>query len=458
MTYSSYLCDRTFKDSSEVTSIFRVLRRRCWGDIIQVLDAIAYSKQASGKDYHNGWIKIEQSKLASKTNYTRSYLSTQILELQAVGLLELRRKNFECYCYKFTSLAKEIFSAIARLEYSKFAEIKSLVRGVLHQLSAEFSRFTAAPAEQIVSFWSQIRESLMTVIENSKGDVQLSTYKQNPFQNPFQNNQLTNNEVADVVTFSVLSHSHGRETRPRCAADKENTDTLETPSSEPTPTQPLAKSEILEETNFPAAHDKLKPKAAQEKRQEAERKCAGGSFPQTPSLGRRQKGEPTDDCEGEGNITKPSALCPRTSASCDYQIELAAIGVAVQNVDWVIRQIPKSERDRVVAQAIAWISEQKWVEQPAAAFVNAVRGRKRSARAVDVELRQIIDTHQTEAQQFSQWYAIAKRRGRVDYSQGDKEHYALVTLPDGVTMPWHQARDYLAVLMAADDELEAKNV
>jgi DNA-binding MarR family transcriptional regulator len=415
--YSSYLCDRTFKDSSEVTSIFRVLRRRCWGDIIQVLDAIAYSKQASGKDYHNGWIKIEQSKLASKTNYTRSYLSTQILELQAVGLLELRRENFECYCYKFTPLAKEIFQAIARLPIDRFAEIKSLVRDRLHQFAIEFSKFTAAPAEQITSFWSHVRQSLTGIGDKSKGDVQLSTYKQNPFQDPFQNNQLTT-QVADVVIFSVLSHSHGRVSRPRCAADKENTDTLTAPISEPAETQLLAKSEILEETNFSATHDEPKPKATQVN-------CLD-----SPSCG--------------GNLREANR----------YQIQLAAIGVAIQNVEWIIRQIPKSERDRVVDDAIAWVAEQKWVEQPAAAFVSAIRGRKKSARVVDEELRQIIDTHQTEAQQFSQWYAIAKRRGHVDYSQGDKEHYALVTLPDGVTLPWHKARDYLAVLMESDDRLE----
>ncbi len=184
--YSSYLCDRTFKDSSEVLNIFRVLRRRCWGDILQTLDAIAYSKVASGKDYHNGWIKIEQSKLAARTNYTRSYLSTQILELQAVGLLELKRENFECYCYKFTSLAKEIFQAIARLPIDRFAEIKSLVRDRLYQFASEFSKFTAAPIEQITSLWSQIRESLTTIGEKLTGDVHFSPYIQDPFQEPYQ--------------------------------------------------------------------------------------------------------------------------------------------------------------------------------------------------------------------------------------------------------------------------------
>ncbi len=403
--YSSYLCDRVFKDSSEVTSIFRVLRRRCWGDIIQVLDAIAYSKQASGKDYHNGWIKIEQSKLALRTGYTRSYISTQILELQAVGLLELYRDKFDCYRYKFTPLAREIFSAIAKLPVDRFAEIKSLVRDGLHQFAIEFSKFTAAPSEQIIGFWSHIRESLTGVFDDRIGDVQLSPYIQDPFQEPLQNNQLTTSQL-DVVIFS---------------ADKP--ETPEIPISEPATTQPLAKSETLFEENLPATCDNL----------------THYSVHSTP------KAQPP----------KPNPQSPAPDTQLNYQIELAAIGVAVQNVEWIIRQIPKIERDRVVSDAIAWVSEQKWVEQPAAAFVSAIRGRKKSAKLVDEELRQIINTHQTEAQQFSQWYASAKRRGRVEYSQGSQEHYALVTLPDGLTMPWQQARDYLAVSMQADEELEA---
>jgi DNA-binding MarR family transcriptional regulator len=224
--YQSYLCDREFKDSAEVANVFRVLRRRCWGDILQTLDAIAYSKQASGKDYHNGWIKIEQSKLADRTGYTRSYLSTQVLELEAIGLLELRREKFECYRYKFTPLAKEIFGALSRVEPRKFSEIKSSIRDLLRQLATAFTRFTLAPADRIASFWSQVaeylscrtqlggnlpvdaplrtgsplvggpaqlsmqktqeRESLAGVFDLSPGVVHFLTYKQDPLQDPLQ--------------------------------------------------------------------------------------------------------------------------------------------------------------------------------------------------------------------------------------------------------------------------------
>jgi hypothetical protein len=202
------------------------------------------------------------------------------------------------------------------------------------------------------------------------------------------------NEVADVVIFSDKNN---------------NTEPLEVPVSEPAQIEPLAISEILEKEDLPAAYDRPKPKESQQSYQ----------------------------------IQLAAKLARR----------LATIGVAIQNVEWVIRQIKSQERDRVVSDAIAWVAEQKWVEQPAAAFVSAVRRRMKSARVVDAELRQIIDTHSSEAQQFSQWYGKAKRRGHIEYSQGDREHYALVTLPDGVTLPWQQARDFLAVLMTADDEL-----
>jgi DNA-binding MarR family transcriptional regulator len=196
--YQSYLCDRKFQDSAEVANVFRVLRRRCWGDILQTLDAIAYSKQASGKDYHNGWIKIEQSKLADRTGYTRSYLSTQVLELEAIGLLELHREKFECYRYKFTPLAKEIFGALSRVESRKFIEIKSSIRDLLRQLASAFTRFTLAPADRIASFWSQIRESLTGVFDHSPGVVHFLTYKQDPLQDPYQETSTNSTPLTGV--------------------------------------------------------------------------------------------------------------------------------------------------------------------------------------------------------------------------------------------------------------------
>ena len=107
---------------------------------------------------------------------------------------------------------------------------------------------------------------------------------------------------------------------------------------------------------------------------------------------------------------------------------MAAIGVAVQNVEWVIRQIPAQEREKVVTSAIAWVSEQKWVEQPAAAFVGAVRNRKQPAAAVSEELRQIIDQNKSKVQQFVEWFDAMKTQRLVEQSVSHPEHYATVVI------------------------------
>jgi hypothetical protein len=125
----------------------------------------------------------------------------------------------------------------------------------------------------------------------------------------------------------------------------------------------------------------------------------------------------------------------------DYRAKLAAIGVAVQNVEWIIKKLDPSERATVVVNAIAWVSEQRWIKNPPAAFVRAVQQRKKSSRIVDAELREIIDQHKTEAQQFTEWYDWGKMAGLVDYSYADAEHYAVVVMGDGIMLPWLEARD-----------------
>lgn len=186
--YQSYLCDRQFQNSAQIAAIFRILRRRCWGDILQALDAIAYAK-TKGKDYHGGWIKISQSKLADKIGYCQTYISTQIGELVAVGLIATKRSDFDCYYYKFSELALTIFRSVARLSPDRFAVIKRLSRNSLRQLVAAFSSFQAAPAEQLARYWEQLQaaisEKSIPPIEKSIGGIELSI-QEDPLQDPYQ--------------------------------------------------------------------------------------------------------------------------------------------------------------------------------------------------------------------------------------------------------------------------------
>ena len=182
------------------------------------------------------------------------------------------------------------------------------------------------------------------------------------------NNPLT--KVGDVVASSSLG----------------NTEQNKTASSEATQTESLVISKPLEKGNIPAACYKAKPVKSQNK----------------------------------GNIT--------STEKDDYQVKLAAIGVAVQNVEWIIRQIPAQEREKVVTSAITWVSEQKWVEQPAAAFVEAVRTRKQSAAVVSEELREIIDRNKSKVQQFAEWFDAMKTQRLVEQSMSHPEHYATVVI------------------------------
>ena len=201
-------------------------------------------------------------------------------------------------------------------------------------------------------------------------------------------NQLT--KVGDVVDFSSLSNTEPIKSESLIDDPLQliSEEPIETTSSEVKQAESLVVSKPLEKGNVPAACDKKKPIKTQSK----------------------------------DNITSTD----RT----DYKVKLAAIGVAVQNVEWVIRQIPAQEREEVVTSAIAWVSEQKWVEQPAAAFVGAVRTRKQSAAVVNQELRQIIDDNKSIAQQFTEWFDAMKTRRLVEQSMGHDEHYATVVVTE----------------------------
>ena len=193
-------------------------------------------------------------------------------------------------------------------------------------------------------------------------------------------------KVGDVVVSSSLGNTE----QPKSEILVDDTlqmiseETIETTSSEPSQTESLVISEPLEKGNIPATCYKPKPIKLQNK----------------------------------GNIT--------STEKDNYQVKLAAIGVAVQNVEWVIRQIPAQEREKVVSDAIAWMSEQKWVQSPAAVFVDAVRTRKQSAAVVSEELRQIIDQNKSKSQQFAEWFDAGKIQGLVEQSVSHPEHYATV--------------------------------
>ena len=196
-------------------------------------------------------------------------------------------------------------------------------------------------------------------------------------------------QVGDVVLFSSLSNTE--QPKHEILVDDPlegiSEETIDTPSSEPTVTEPLVvPKSSLDGGNVPAACDKPKPVKSQNK----------------------------------DTIT--------STEKYDYKVKLAAIDVAVQHVEWVIRQIPAPEREKVVISAIAWVSEQKWIKEPAAAFVNAVRTNKQPAAAVSEEVRKIVDEHKSESKQFAEWFDAGKIRGLVEQSTKDSKHYATVLI------------------------------
>jgi predicted transcriptional regulator len=215
---------------------------------------------------------------------------------------------------------------------------------------------------------------------------------------------LTKEQLVDVSEISFVEE------------DAPEPEALDLPSSEPTPTESLASSESLEKGAIPAACDKLKPVKSQNSEIAAE------------------------DRER-------------------YAVKLAVIRVALQSVERAICEISAVEREKVVDDAIAWVSEQKWIESPAGAFVDAIRTRKKSAKVVSEELRGLIDTHKSEIEQFKEWYDLAKRRGHVDHARRDERHpesFTSVMLSDGRFLPWRKAQEAIAVLMAADDEIDSR--
>jgi hypothetical protein len=52
--------------------------------------------------------------------------------------------------------------------------------------------------------------------------------------------------------------------------------------------------------------------------------------------------------------------------------------------------------------------------------------------------------NQAEAAEFKAWYKLVKSMGLVDYSYSDTQCYAIIVLPDGVALPWREARNLLA--------------
>ncbi len=196
-----------------------------------------------------------------------------------------------------------------------------------------------------------------------------------------ENQPLTKTEqVADVVVFSSFSNTE----QPEVISEE----TIDTPSSEPTVIEPLVVPKSSVGGDVPVVCDKPKPVKSQNK----------------------------------DTIT--------STEKYDYKVKLAAIGVAIQHVEWVIRQISPSEREKVVTSAITWVSEQKWIKEPAAAFVNAVRTNKQSAAVVSEEVRKIVDAHKSESKQFAEWFDAMKTRGLAEQSSSHSKHYATVYVTD----------------------------
>lgn len=247
-SYQSYLCDRQFQNSAQVNNIFRILRRRCWIDILQCLDGIAYSKTI-GKDYHGGWIKISQAKLADKIGYSQTYVSTQVGELVAVGLIETKRSDFDCYYYKFSELALNIFRSVARLAPDQFAAVKRLSRNSLRRLASAFGSFKAAPTDQLIGYWEQLQsaisEKLIPNFQKLIPPIHFSI-QEDHLQDPHQENPSTNSTplagVCDNPEVFETSFS---------MADPESEPCLNTSSLPLTPIDMTSTSNPSSEENLP---------------------------------------------------------------------------------------------------------------------------------------------------------------------------------------------------------------
>ena len=46
----------------------------------------------------------------------------------------------------------------------------------------------------------------------------------------------------------------------------------------------------------------------------------------------------------------------------------------------------------------------------------------------------------SQAEEFRDWYDWAKKAGLVSYSEGHPQHYAIVVMGDGITLPWRDAK------------------
>lgn len=291
-------------------------------------------------------------------------------------------------------IPKEIGKVIGRCVDSVYKYLRELVdyglliRTRLKNKFGQWSGYSYVLVEPTRMGGNQISNPVSELVYSvSEKTVQgQSGYgKHLPLINTEINNSIDKEEKIDPLTKVddvVISSSLINTEQSKVISEE----TIETTSSEPTQTESLVISKPLEKEDIPVACYKIKPIKSQNK----------------------------------DNIT--------STERCDYRAKLAAIGVAVQSVEWVIRQIPAQEREKVVASAIAWVSEQKWIEQPAAAFVNAVRTRKRSAAVVSEELRQIIDQNKSKSQQFSEWFDAGKIQGLVEQSVSHPEHYATVVI------------------------------
>ena len=285
-------------------------------------------------------------------------------------------------------LAIDRTSETAKFTGEFFKKVFSYVLSPLMPTKVEYDRETKS-YQVLEPCLNSHRENINSHRENiNSHDANPSIYINQSLKESIKHPLTKTGQVGDVVLFSSLSNTEQPKNEVLVDDPLEgiSEETINTPSSEPTVTEPLAVSKPLDGGNVPAACDKPKPVKSQNK----------------------------------DTIT--------STQKYDYQVKLAAIGVAFQNVEWVIRKIFPSEREKVINSAIAWVSEQKWIKEPAAAFVDAIRTNKQPASAVSEEVRKIVDAHKSESKQFAEWFDAGKIRGVVEQSISHRKHYATVLI------------------------------
>jgi hypothetical protein len=445
--YTSILCDRTFASSKDLERIFRIFDRRVWRRICLVLDGILYSKFKSG-DYRGGWIQISQEQLADRADCSRSYLSTQILELQAFEILELKPAR-DGYLYRFTTKAQEMFRAFGSLDGAALDRAIESVRQECKGIARAFAKFTQAPIEQLSSAWKSIKNHVSCGAPRKRRNRQslksldLKASDARPSGSP-------SGRLADRKFLEVPSKT--RKDRQDRAASTVNVQKLTAGVNFFTQEDPIQKPKIINNYTYysevGSGDEFFWDRTGEFLDSKPEPRLTPSTELNLPSL------KPSTSSIDKANIPaacdkKPTKKVLNDREWQEYQTKLAPIGVKIESVAWAIARLEPAQRAQIVDDAIAWVRQNTWIKSPAGAFVEAVRGRRKAQ-----ERSQLQPIAPSANSDFRDWYDRANKRGYVQCSQSDREHYAIVMIEsENRWLPWHQARDYFAALMAADDEI-----